>query len=61
MLIDLIGKHDAIFVFALSSATVCVLGCFDTLLRTSLFHLVNTVYYGVTAYQSSHTLMTDQL
>ena len=59
MLIDLIGKHDSIYMYALSSATLGVLGCFDTLFRTSLFHFINSAYYCFSAYQTSHTLMTD--
>ena len=49
-LIDLIGKHDTIYLFALSSATLGILGLFDALFRASLVHLLNTVYYLFSAY-----------
>ena len=59
-LIDLVGKHDAIYLFALSSATLGVLGLFDALFRASMMHLLNTIVYLFNAYQTSHRLMSDQ-
>lgn len=58
-LIDLIGKHDCIYVYFLISATVLVLFVFDMVFKHS-GHLLNFLYFGYHAYSTINHLMAQK-